>query len=278
MSAINRRNVLVSGSFDDIRARHIRFLEQAAQYGPLTVRMWTDETIFELTKKPPKFTEEERLYFVQAVRYVDEVKLTTDFITGERVPTNDLDEAAYWVTLPEDHTQQMKAFCAANDLKYIVLKDADLVSYSQRTKVNVNGLSNSKKVVVTGCFDWLHSGHIRFFEESSAFGDLTVVLGNDANVQFLKGQGHPLFSEEERRFMVQSIRYVHQALVASGSGWLDAEPEIRSLRPDMYVVNEDGDKPEKRSFCQENGIEYIVLKRLPKEGLPKRESTALRGF
>ncbi|MFN2161229.1 MAG: cytidyltransferase, partial [Candidatus Promineifilaceae bacterium] len=78
--------------------------------------------------------------------------------------------------------------------------------------------------------------------------------------------------------MVQSIRFVKQALVSTGQGWMDAEPEIAVIKPDIYAVNEDGDKPEKRSFCEEHGLEYVVLKRLPKEGLPGRESTALRGF
>jgi hypothetical protein len=59
---------------------------------------------------------------------------------------------------------------------------------------------------------------------------------------------------------------------------MDAEPEINLIKPDVYVVNEDGDKPEKRVFCQQHGIEYIVLKRIPKEGLPRRQSTDLRGF
>ena len=82
----------------------------------------------------------------------------------------------------------------------------------------------------------------------------------------------------ERRYLVQSIRYVKQALVSTGYGWLDAEPEIAMIRPHMYAVNEDGDKPEKRDFCAANGIEYVVLKRTPKEGLTKRQSTDLRGF
>jgi len=43
-------------------------------------------------------------------------------------------------------------------------------------------------------------------------------------------------------------------------------------------VNEDGDKIEKRRFCEENGLEYIVLKRTPKSGLPRRSSTDLRGY
>jgi hypothetical protein len=59
---------------------------------------------------------------------------------------------------------------------------------------------------------------------------------------------------------------------------LDAEPEIAIIKPHFYVVNEDGDKPEKRDFCGQHGIQYVVLKRIPKEGLPKRESTELRGF
>jgi hypothetical protein len=71
---------------------------------------------------------------------------------------------------------------------------------------------------------------------------------------------------------------VTQALVATGSGWLDAEPEIRAIRPDIYAVNEDGDKPEKREFCKANGIDYVVLRRVPRPGLPKRTSTDLRGF
>jgi hypothetical protein len=46
----------------------------------------------------------------------------------------------------------------------------------------------------------------------------------------------------------------------------------------MYAVNEDGDKPEKRAYCAGHGLEYVILKRTPKEGLPRRESTHLRGF
>lgn len=78
--------------------------------------------------------------------------------------------------------------------------------------------------------------------------------------------------------MVQSVRYVKQALISNGNGWLDAEPEIERIKPDIYAVNEDGDKPIKRRYCQEHSIEYIVLKRLPKPGLQRRDSTKLRGF
>ena len=134
------------------------------------------------------------------------------------------------------------------------------------------------RVVVTGCYDWLHSGHIRFFMDAAAYGALYAVVGSDRNVGLLKGPGHPLQREAERRYMVGSVGSVHQCLVSSGSGWMDAEPEIAWIEPDFYVVNEDGDQPEKREFCRAHRIEYVVLARVPHAGLPARSSTALRGF
>ena len=133
-------------------------------------------------------------------------------------------------------------------------------------------------MVVTGCYDWLHTGHLRFFEEASAYGELNVVIGSDANVRLLKGEGHPLFSEFERSYVVGAFRSVTRCLVSSGTGWLDAEPEISALGAERYIVNEDGDKPEKRRYCEAKGLEYIVLKRMPKEGLPRRSSTEFRGY
>ena len=43
--------------------------------------------------------------------------------------------------------------------------------------------------MATGCYDWLHTGHVRFAEEVSAYGDLYVVVGHDANIRLLKGDG-----------------------------------------------------------------------------------------
>jgi cytidyltransferase-like protein len=133
-------------------------------------------------------------------------------------------------------------------------------------------------VIVTGSFDWLHSGHVRFFEEAAGIGDLYVVVGSDRNIRLLKGNGHPVFPERERRYLVHSVRTVSGTFISTGSGWMDAAPEIARIKPDVYVVNEDGDKPEKRDFCAGHGIQYVVLKRIPREGLPPRSSTALRGF
>jgi cytidyltransferase-like protein len=132
-----------------------------------------------------------------------------------------------------------------------------------------------KKVFVSGCFDMLHSGHIAFFREAASYGDLYVALGADQTVYDLKGR-LPVNTEDERLFMVQAVSYVKQAFVSQGSGMLDFENELRSLSPDMFIVNEDGNIPAKQQLCTELGIEYMILKRDPHADLPRRSTTSLR--
>ena len=167
-------------------------------------------------------------------------------------------------------------FCAQHGVEYHLMPDSQLNGFPEPTPMPTT--PGKRKVVVTGCYDWLHSGHVRFFEEVSGYGDLYVILGHDANIRLLKGKGHPLQPQEERRYMVSSVRYVTQALVSSGQGWLDADPEIQKIKPDIYAVNRDGDRGGKRQYCAKRGIEYLVLERTPAEGLPQRSSTELRGF
>jgi cytidyltransferase-like protein len=164
-------------------------------------------------------------------------------------------------------------------MPYVVIEEQRLAGFPLETPVRPAGTQAGRpRVLVTGCYDWFHTGHVRFFEEVSELGDLYAVVGHDANIRMLKGAGHPLYCQDERRYMVGSIRYVQEALIATSDGWLDAEPEIRRIQPDIYAVNEDGDRPEKREYCRAHGIAYRVLKRLPKDGLPRRQSTDLRGF
>ena len=132
-----------------------------------------------------------------------------------------------------------------------------------------------KTVFVSGCYDLLHSGHVEFFRQASAYGNLYVGIGSDDTILHLKGH-RTLYSENERLFMVKSIRYVQDAFINEGSGVMDFIPTVDRLHPDIFVVNEDGDRKEKREFCKERGIEYIVLRRTPSQGLSPRSSTDLK--
>jgi len=272
------RDVLVTGPFDDLRLRDVRFLEEAAKLGAVQAGLWTDGLIIARKNKPPKFSFAERLYLLQALRYV-----STAFAMDEFPPDADLGSGraprpAIWAVDEAGDSPEIRAMCDARGLELRVINSATLAGFPPLPSPGTVARPEAKRVVVTGCYDWLHSGHVRFFEEAAAYGDLFVGVGSDANLRRLKGDGHPLFPEAERAYMVQSVRSVKCAFVATGRGWMDAEPEIAAIKPHFYVVNEDGDRPEKREFCRQAGIGYIVLSRTPKPGLPGRDSTALRGF
>ena len=129
---------------------------------------------------------------------------------------------------------------------------------------------------VSGCFDLFHAGHVEFLMRAAEFGDLYVSVGRDETVVGLKGR-RPLYTQEERRFIVASLSCVRSAFLASGSGLLDFERDLRELKPDVFVVNEDGACRQKEELCRQIGIDYRVLTRKPAEGLPHRSTTSLLG-
>lgn len=268
------RHVLVSGAFDDVRSRDLRFLEEAAKLGELTVLLWSDESIAQATGAPPKFPLPERAYFLKAVRYVSRVLNGPTGGDADAIP--DSIRTDIWADVCNAANDKRRSLAAQRGMDYRVFAPEHVAGFPAPQPMPSE--PGRKKVVATGCYDWFHSGHVRFTEEVSAYGDLYVIVGHDANIRLLKGEGHPLLSQDERRYVVGSIKYVKQALISSGDGWLDADPEIRLLQPDIYAVNEDGDKGGKREYCQKLGIEYLVLKRTPAPGLPRRSSTDLRGF
>lgn len=266
--------VIVSGGFDDLKSHDLRFLEEASKLGELTVLLWPDAVLQKINGKAPKLPLPEREYFLNAVRYVSKV-VEADTNTDLNSLPNDF-RADVWADTDTSAVAARKQFAEENKIAYRVFSTDELSGFPEPPPMP--SAPGKKKIVATGCYDWFHSGHVRFTEEASAYGDLYVCLGSDANVRLLKGPGHPLLSQEQRRYVVGSIKYVKQALITTGSGWVDADPEIRRLKPDIYVVNEDGDKGGKREYCAAMGMEYLVLKRTPAPGLPKRSSTDLRGF
>ena len=132
-----------------------------------------------------------------------------------------------------------------------------------------------KKVFVSGCYDLLHSGHVEFFRQASQYGDLYVGIGSDKTILHYKNH-KTVYSEQERLFMVKSIRYVKEAYINAGDGILDFLPTLDIVKPDILVVNSDGGSDAKRKVCEERGMEYVVLERDPHEGLAARSSTDLK--
>ena len=207
-----KKQVVVCGAFDDMRSGGIRFLEEAAKLGELTVLLWPDAAVHRLTGNSPKFPEAERLYFLNAVRYVSRAQLVGADVSPDSLPENIGFCPDVWAVGDCRANAAKEDFARTRGIEYHVLggerkpgfPDPTALIESQREKKDGDAVervptSRRKKVVVTGCYDWFHSGHVRFFEEVSVFGDLYVVIGHDANIRLLKGEGHPLVPQDERR-------------------------------------------------------------------------------
>jgi rfaE bifunctional protein nucleotidyltransferase chain/domain len=80
----------------------------------------------------------------------------------------------------------------------------DMVGIRRRLK------KQGRRVVFTnGCFDLLHAGHVRLFEEAKRQGDVLVVaLNDDASVRKLKGPNRPIFPLEERGEILEAIEAI----------------------------------------------------------------------
>jgi cytidyltransferase-like protein len=124
-------------------------------------------------------------------------------------------------------------------------------------------------------FDLLHSGHIAFLQRAAGYGDLHVAIGSDKTMLDLRGR-LPVNSEQERLFRVRSAACVKEARISRGSGYPDFLDEFLEIRPDVFVVNEDGNTPAKAALCAEHGVEYVVLKREPYGNLVARSTSELR--
>ena len=131
------------------------------------------------------------------------------------------------------------------------------------------------RVLVSGCFDLLHSGHVAFLQEAATLGAVYVCAGSDRTVRELKGRP-PVNREDERRYLLSALSCVHEARVSSGSGVLDFMPELEAIGPDVFFVNADGDSEAKREAVEARGVRYVVADRVPHGDFVPRSTTSLR--
>ncbi len=114
--------------------------------------------------------------------------------------------------------------------------------------------------MVAGCFDLLHASHVVFLNKAASLGDLYVSLGADQSIVQQKNK-QPTYSQAERKFLLENLRCVKWVDVVNDPSPLGFVEHLGLIRPDIFVINEDGDAPEKRRACVEHGIEYIVFPR-----------------
>lgn len=95
-----------------------------------------------------------------------------------------------------------------------------------------------RKVFVNGCFDVLHRGHLELLKYAKSLGDiLYVAIDSDRRVGAAKGTTRPINATADRKFLLESIRYVDVVYVFDSKEEL--EGLIKGLNPDIMIVGSD---------------------------------------
>lgn len=139
-----------------------------------------------------------------------------------------------------------------------IVKLKDLVP-----KVHAHRGSGKSVVFTNGCFDILHTGHVRYLAAARAEGDILVVgLNSDESVRSIKGEKRPIVCQEQRAEVLASLWCVSYVSIFN-------EPDplklIQAIKPDVLVKGADW--PEEDiiggNFVKENGGKVVRVSVVP---------------
>lgn len=111
-------------------------------------------------------------------------------------------------------------------------------------------------VAVSGGFDPIHVGHIRYIRESARWGDVVVILNSDS--WLIRKKGYAFMPWEQRAEIIREIRGVRDVIMATDSDNTVCK-SLRSLYPDYFAKGGDrtrANTPE-QALCKELNIEIL---------------------
>lgn len=97
-------------------------------------------------------------------------------------------------------------------------------------------MAKRKTIFTNGCFDVLHRGHMELLKFCSTLGRVVVGLNSDESVRRLKGTSRPIFKSIDRRFMLESCKYVSEVILFEEDTPLNL---IKKIKPDVIVKGGD---------------------------------------
>lgn len=133
------------------------------------------------------------------------------------------------------------------------------------------------RVLAFGTFDIVHAGHAKYLEESRKLGgsnsELIVIIARDSTVKSLRGR-EPIFPEEQRRYLVESLKPVDRAIL--GYEGEDRLRVVEELKPEIIALGYD-EKPSEdflKTELKKRGLAGTKVKRLTKYGDEVLNSTS----
>lgn len=95
-----------------------------------------------------------------------------------------------------------------------------------------------KNIFVNGCFDIIHRGHIELFKYAKSLGGLLhVAIDSDERVKQKKGNSRPVNTQQDRLFILQSLKYIDLVYIFDSDNELVSL--IKDIKPDIMIVGSD---------------------------------------
>lgn len=122
-----------------------------------------------------------------------------------------------------------------------------------------------KKVLVGGCFDFIHFGHIEFLTAAKSYGDVLIVaLESDESIRRTKGETRPIHTQTQRKAMLMALRVVDEVielpLLKSDA---DYEALVKNVHPSLIAITEgDPVETKKRRHAERVGAEVVVIPKI----------------
>jgi D-beta-D-heptose 7-phosphate kinase/D-beta-D-heptose 1-phosphate adenosyltransferase len=115
------------------------------------------------------------------------------------------------------------------------------------------------KVIVNGTFDILHIGHIKLLEFASQFGYLRVGIDTDKRVKELKGEDRPFNTQDDRKKMLESIKFVDEVVLFDSREELIEN--VKNFSPDIMVIGDD--YKEQIVYGSEHAKKLVFFEKIP---------------
>lgn len=137
----------------------------------------------------------------------------------------------------------------------------------------LNKERNKKIVLVGGCFDVVHLGHLTFLEKAKEKGDILVILlESDENIKKNKGKNRPINNQENRAEFLTKLKMVDYVIklpeMKKDEEYLEI---IKKINPNVIAVSEkDVNLDKKKEQAKKVGAKLIeVTKTIPQQSTSK---------
>jgi len=151
----------------------------------------------------------------------------------------------------------------------MISTDKKILNYQNAArKIARHKKQGQKIVLVTGCFDIIHLGHLLFFNDAKKCGDILVIgIGSDQTIKQLKGQSRPVMNERLRSRLLAAFTVIDYVIINKEPCLnynIDHSILMSKIKPDIYVVpSTDKKLADKKALAAKYGGRLKTCRRLP---------------